>query len=72
MNTESTTPKTSFSDRRVFLFFGVVGAGKGTQVEILQKYFAEKNEGAYYIYPGNFFEMFQSEKMQLLKKSKSI
>lgn len=28
----------------VFLFFGVVGAGKGTQVELLEKFLANKNE----------------------------
>lgn len=52
---QNTTPEINISGRRVFLFYGVVGAGKGTQVELLEKYFAEKNEITQYLSPGNFF-----------------
>lgn len=36
----------------VFLFFGVVGAGKGTQVEMLEKFLTEKGKKIIYISPG--------------------
>lgn len=37
-----------------FIFFGIVGSGKGTQVELLQKYFKEKNiTDIVYAYPGS-------------------
>ncbi|MCD8494521.1 MAG: nucleoside monophosphate kinase [Candidatus Pacebacteria bacterium] len=50
-NTTHTTPSAS----RVFLFFGVVGAGKGTQITLLQEHFASQGIMSHYLYPGNFF-----------------
>ncbi|MEK7106223.1 MAG: nucleoside monophosphate kinase [Patescibacteria group bacterium] len=40
-----------------FVFFGIVGSGKGTQIELLQKYLKEKNPYAKIasIYPGAEF-----------------
>jgi adenylate kinase family enzyme len=40
-----------------FVFFGIAGSGKGTQVEMLQKYLKEKGIGddVVYAYPGNEF-----------------
>lgn len=39
--------------QKAILFFGIVGAGKGTQVELLQQYLNEHNNDSLYIYPGN-------------------
>ncbi len=38
-----------------FVFFGIVGSGKGTQIELLQKYLKEKDPvtAITYAYPGN-------------------
>lgn len=38
-----------------FVFFGIVGSGKGTQIELLQKYFKDNHisEDIVYAYPGN-------------------
>lgn len=40
-----------------FVFFGIAGSGKGTQVEMLQKYLKDKGMGddIVYVYPGNEF-----------------
>lgn len=40
-----------------FVFFGIVGSGKGTQIELLQKYIKEKAQDAKisYVYPGAEF-----------------
>lgn len=40
-----------------FIFFGIVGSGKGTQIELLQKYLKEKNPDAKIAvaYPGSEF-----------------
>lgn len=40
---------------QTFIFFGIVGSGKGTQVELLQKYLKDKNisEDILFISPGN-------------------
>lgn len=40
-----------------FIFFGIVGSGKGTQIELLQKYLKEKDANAdiAYVYPGAEF-----------------
>ncbi len=40
-----------------FVFFGIVGSGKGTQIELLQKYLKEKDSSANVIsaYPGSEF-----------------
>ncbi len=40
-----------------FVFFGVVGSGKGTQIELLEKYIKDKDMGAKVltIYPGALF-----------------
>lgn len=42
---------------QTFVFFGIVGSGKGTQIELLQKYIKEKNSNARVvsIYPGSEF-----------------
>lgn len=55
MNSEKNTTHEKISGGRVFLFFGVVGAGKGTQIELLQEYLAKHGEMSHYLYPGNFF-----------------
>jgi len=41
--------------KQTFIFFGIVGSGKGTQVEILQKYLKENNlsDDILFISPGN-------------------
>ncbi|MBP6926005.1 MAG: nucleoside monophosphate kinase [Candidatus Pacebacteria bacterium] len=44
-------------NQKTILFFGVVGAGKGTQVELLQEYFKNNNEPSIYLYPGNEFRV---------------
>lgn len=38
-----------------YLFFGVVGAGKGTQIDLLQKHLSEQGKKSLYLYPGNEF-----------------
>lgn len=40
-----------------FIFFGIVGSGKGTQIELLQKYLKEKDPSVKitYAYPGKEF-----------------
>lgn len=38
-----------------YLFFGVVGAGKGTQIELVQKHLADQGQKSLYVYPGNEF-----------------
>jgi adenylate kinase len=40
-----------------FIFFGIVGSGKGTQVELLQKYLKEKDPASHVLwaYPGSEF-----------------
>lgn len=40
---------------KTYLFFGNVGAGKGTQIEILKKLLEEKGGRVVYAYPGNEF-----------------
>lgn len=41
---------------KTYVFFGNVGAGKGTQIELLQKYLTEKDGNAVaYAYPGGEF-----------------
>lgn len=47
------SPKTT--TKNVFLFFGVVGAGKGTQIKLLQEYLEKQNEDVLYVYPGAEF-----------------
>ncbi len=41
--------------QKTILFFGVVGAGKGTQVDLLTEYFEQQGDRVIYIYPGNEF-----------------
>ena len=55
METQENATHEKNSGSRVFLFFGVVGAGKGTQVELLQEYLAKEGIMSHYLYPGNFF-----------------
>jgi len=40
---------------QTFIFFGIVGSGKGTQVELLQKYLKDKNisDDILFVSPGN-------------------
>lgn len=42
---------------QTFVFFGIVGSGKGTQVKLLQEYLKSKDNsrGQVYAYPGNEF-----------------
>lgn len=46
-----------FFSKYTFVFFGIVGSGKGTQIELLQKYLKEKDPSANitYVYPGAEF-----------------
>ncbi len=45
-----------------FIFFGIAGSGKGTQVELLQNYIKNKNisNDILYVYPGNEFRKLSS------------
>lgn len=58
-----------------FIFFGIVGSGKGTQVELLQKYLEEnfKDNSVIVFAPGNFYrELVKDEKSftgQIIKES---
>ncbi len=57
MTSDSQQPK-----HKVLLFFGVVGAGKGTQVTMLDSFFKTKNESLLHISPGvKFRELIESE-----------
>ena len=41
-------------DQKTYVFFGIVGAGKGTQVDLLKKLIAERDSRKIvYAYPGN-------------------
>lgn len=46
-----------------FIFFGIVGSGKGTQIELLQKYLKEKDSSfdSVYAYPGSEYRKLVSE-----------
>ncbi len=46
-----------------FVFFGIVGSGKGTQVELLQKYLKDKNltDDFVFVSPGNQYRKLISE-----------
>jgi adenylate kinase len=46
-----------------FVFFGIVGSGKGTQVELLQKYLKDKHlaEDFVFVSPGNQYRKLISE-----------
>lgn len=45
-----------------FVFFGIVGSGKGTQIELMQKYLKEKDQttSITYAYPGNEYRKITS------------
>ena len=46
---------------KTYVFFGIVGAGKGTQVELLKKVLAEKSDAKIvYAYPGNEYRKLTS------------
>lgn len=46
---------------KTYVFFGIVGAGKGTQVELLKKLMAEKDSRKIvYAYPGNEYRKLTS------------
>ncbi|MEK7459570.1 MAG: nucleoside monophosphate kinase [Patescibacteria group bacterium] len=39
--------------KQTFIFFGIQGSGKGTQIELLKEYLKQKNnKESFYIYPG--------------------
>lgn len=48
---------------QTFVFFGIVGSGKGTQVELLQKYLKENNisDDILFISPGNEYRKLINE-----------
>lgn len=47
---------------KTYLFFGNIGAGKGTQVKFLKAYFEEKEKkNVVYVYPGQSFRDFIKE-----------
>lgn len=48
---------------QTFVFFGIVGSGKGTQIELLQKYLKEKDSSfdSVYAYPGNEYRKLVGE-----------
>ena len=46
----------SMNSPKTYIFFGIVGAGKGTQIELLKKALAERDATpVVYVYPGNEF-----------------
>jgi adenylate kinase len=46
---------------KTYVFFGIVGAGKGTQIELLKKALAESDtKQIVYVYPGNEFRKLTS------------
>ena len=46
----------SMNSPKTYIFFGIVGAGKGTQIELLKKVLAERDATPIvYVYPGNEF-----------------
>ena len=49
-------------EQKTYVFFGIVGAGKGTQIELLKKLFAERdpNRKVVYAYPGSEYRMLTS------------
>jgi adenylate kinase len=57
-------------NQKTILFFGIVGAGKGTQVELLQQYFNEQNHSSLYIYPGNEYRKISSQDTYISKQVK--
>lgn len=57
-----------------FIFFGIVGSGKGTQVELLEKYLKEKDSSSEFVFasPGNQYRKLVSGDIytgQLVKTS---
>jgi adenylate kinase len=52
------------------LFFGIVGAGKGTQVSLLREYLETKNQSSLYIYPGNEYRAISSQDTYISKRVK--
>ncbi len=56
--------------QKTILFFGIVGAGKGTQVELLQKYLKEHNTESLYIYPGNEYRTISGQDTYISKRVK--
>lgn len=60
------------SQGNVYLFFGLVGAGKGTQVELLEKYFASHNQKVAHLAPGNEYRARLSEDSHFSRKTKEV
>lgn len=57
-----------------FVFFGIVGSGKGTQIDLLQKYLKQKDDSLdiVYAYPGSEYRKLVSEDYytgQIVKKT---
>lgn len=57
---------------KAILFFGIVGAGKGTQVTLLQEYLNSKNSTSLYIYPGNEYREISLQDTYISKQVKNI
>jgi adenylate kinase len=55
---------------KVILFFGIVGAGKGTQVTLLQEYLDVQNTPSLYIYPGNEYRAISTQDTHISKRVK--
>lgn len=46
---------------KTYLFFGNVGAGKGTQIAYLKEFLAKDGQEVVYAYPGEYFRSFTKE-----------
>ena len=55
---------------KAILFFGIVGAGKGTQVSLLQEYLNNQNQSSLYIYPGNEYREISTQDSCISKRVK--
>jgi adenylate kinase len=56
----------------IYIFFGLVGAGKGTQVELLEQHFTSKNENILHLSPGAEFRSLITGGSFFGKKTKAI
>ena len=55
---------------KAVLFFGIVGAGKGTQVAFLQDYLNDQNQPSLYIYPGDKYREISSQDTYISERVK--
>jgi len=55
---------------KAILFFGIVGAGKGTQVSLLQEHLDTQDQSSLYIYPGNEYRAISTQDTYISKRVK--